>query len=192
MTEMTGRPGMRLLDSQLIGHTLNSASFFASSNLILIAGAAGVLFGGESAFRRLEAAPLLVHAPPALFRIKLALMGLTLARGLLAFIWGIRQLNYCVSLVGAAPQDASDARREAYAQAASDALNPALSAFNSGVRGYYFALAATAWLAGPLPFAAAAIGSAALLAWRQAYSPAAKALRRARELLEETNEEAAP
>src|SRR6185295_15521350 len=39
------------LDGQLLGHALNSASFFASSNLILIAAAAGVLFGGQASFR---------------------------------------------------------------------------------------------------------------------------------------------
>src|SRR5665647_2404290 len=43
MRQMMARPHIRLLDSQLIGHALNAASFFASSNLILIAGAAGVL-----------------------------------------------------------------------------------------------------------------------------------------------------
>ena len=34
MTRMVGRES-RLLDSQILGHALNSASFFASSNLLL-------------------------------------------------------------------------------------------------------------------------------------------------------------
>ena len=190
MDEMTGRPGLRLLDSQLIGHTLNSSSFFASSNLILIAATAGVLFGGEGTLRRLEVAPLLVHAPPALFRLKLALVAVTLARGLLSFIWAIRQLNYCAAIVGAAPLGASPARRAAYAEAASAALNPALASFNAGVRGYYFALAAAAWLAGPAAFVAATVGAAGLLAWRQLYSPAARAVREVRRLLDTPDEDA--
>lgn len=36
MTAMTHRE-VRLLDSQLLGHSINSGSFFASSNLLLIA-----------------------------------------------------------------------------------------------------------------------------------------------------------
>ena len=54
-----------LTDSQLMGHALNSASFFASSNLILIAGAAGLLFGGEGAYRRIQDVPMLVQAAGA-------------------------------------------------------------------------------------------------------------------------------
>jgi uncharacterized membrane protein len=186
MREMVGADRQRLLDSQLVGHALNSASFFASSNLILIAAAAGVLFGGEGAYRRIQAAPLLVHAPTALLGLKLALVAVTLARGLLSFIWAIRQLNYCVAVIGAAPPDGPEPKMLAYAEAAADVLNPALRSFNSGVRGYYFALAAASWLAGPAAFAVATLGGVGLLAWRQAFSPAARALRTVRRLLDES------
>ena len=50
MAAMTRRE-MRMVDSQLLGHTINSASFFASANLILIAAVGGVLFGGEGALQ---------------------------------------------------------------------------------------------------------------------------------------------
>ena len=50
MTAMTHRE-MRLIDSQLMGHSINSASFFASTNLLLIAAVAGILFGGENALK---------------------------------------------------------------------------------------------------------------------------------------------
>ena len=185
MGQMVQRPTFRLLDSQLVAHTLSTASFFASSNLILIAAAAGALFGGEGAYRRLEATPLLVHAPPQLFSLKLALVAITLARGLLEFIWAIRQLNYSVAVIGAAPLKGPPERMSAYADAASAVLNPALHAFNAGMRGYYFALSATAWLAGPIPFAVTTLGAVALLGWRQTFSPAAKAVRRVRLLLEQ-------
>lgn len=185
MRRMVARENQRLLDSQLVGHALNSASFFASSNLILIAGAAGILFGGESAYRLIEGAPLLAQAPPQLFGVKLALVAMTLARGLLSFIWAIRQLNYCVAAIGAAPEGGSGPDHRAYAAAVGDLLNPALSSFNAGVRGYYFALASTAWLFGPTAFAAVTLGAVGLLAWRQAASPASRAVRRVRALLEE-------
>ena len=65
-------------------------------------------------------------------------------------------------------------------------LNPALHSVNSGVRGYYFALAAAAWLFGPIPFIAATLGAVGLLVWRQRRSPAAYAIAEAdlRRLLE--------
>ena len=81
MTAMTHRE-MRLLDSQLLGHSINSGSFFASSNLLLIAGVAGILFGGDQAlqgFSAVGAEPV----PVKLLEAKLGLVLLCLARGLL-------------------------------------------------------------------------------------------------------------
>ncbi len=64
-------------------------------------------------------------------------------------------------------------------------LNPALSSFNAGVRGYYFGLAAAAWLFGPIAFVAATGGAISLLVWRQRRSPAAKAISDLRRKLED-------
>ena len=85
MTAMTHRE-IRLLDSQLMGHTINSASFFASTNLLLIAAVAGILFGGESALRGLAAVGA-EGVPVKLLEGKLALVMACLARGLLYFLF---------------------------------------------------------------------------------------------------------
>ena len=174
----------RFMDGQLLGHALNSASFFASSNLILIAAAAGALFGGETTFRSASSLLVLKTSSRLLFEGQIALVLVTLARGLLDFIWAIRQMNYCIAAVGAAPDTKDPAFEAAYGEAASRLINPALSSFNAGVRGYYFALAAAAWLFGPLWLMLGAVSVFALLAWRQLASPAAGAIRQARRLLE--------
>ncbi|MFN3511774.1 MAG: DUF599 domain-containing protein [Phenylobacterium sp.] len=175
----------RFMDGQLLGHTLNSASFFASSNLILIAAAAGVLFGGEATFRSASSLIVLKTSSRLLFETQIALVVLALARGLLDFIWSIRQMNYCIAVIGAAPDTEDKARQQAYGEAAAQLMNPALSAFNAGVRGYYFALAAAAWLFGPIAFAVATLSAVALLLYRQRRSPAAKAVNTLRRLIEE-------
>ena len=72
----------------------------------------------------------------------------------------------------------------AFADAASRTLNPALSSFNAGVRGYYFALAAAAWLFGPQAFFIATVGAVALLVWRQRQSSAAKAIADLRKVID--------
>jgi len=174
---------IRLVDSQLMGHSINSASFFASTNLLLIAAVAGVLFGGGEALRGVAA--LAVEGQPIPFlEGKLALVLLCLVRGFLDFIWSLRQMNYALALIGAAPEIHTDADRAALGQAAGDLLNPALSSFSQGVRGYYFALAAAAWLFGPAWLALGVVAAFALLVWRQAGSEAARALRSARRALE--------
>lgn len=183
MTQMTGRE-VRLMDGNLLGHALNSASFFASSNLLLIAAAAGALFGGDTTFRSVSALEVVKTSTRLLFEMQLALVLIALARGLLDFIWSIRQLNYCLAAMGAAPEPMSEAERPVYGAVLARLLNPALGSFNSGVRGYYFALAAAAWLFGPWSFMAATLGAVGLLFWRQRSSPAANAIHDFRKLLE--------
>ena len=173
----------KFMDGQLLGHALNSASFFASSNLILIAGAAGVLFGGESTFRSASSLVVIKTSTRLVFELQIALVLVALARGLLDFIWSIRQMNYCIAAVGAAPDSEDETFKTAYGEAAARLLNPALSAFNAGVRGYYFALAAAAWLFGPIAFLAATLGAVSLLLWRQRRSRAAAAIADLRRLL---------
>jgi len=181
MTAMTHRE-IKLVDSQLMGHSINSASFFASTNLLLVAAVASVLFGGEGVLMGFASVGA-ENTPLKLLEIKLALVMLCLIRGLLDFIWALRQMNYTLALIGAAPEIESETDRIAFGQAASDLLNPALGAFSQGVRAYYFALAAAAWLFGPLWLAVGVLSAFSLLVYRQAASPAARAIRQARRLL---------
>ncbi len=182
MQVMTHRE-VRIVDSQLMGHTINSGGFFASTNLLLIAAVASVLFGGEQALEGFASVGA-ESVPARVLEAKLALVLICLARGLLDFIWSIRQLNYALALIGASPEIHTEADRVALGEAAANLLNPALSAFSQGVRGYYFALAAAAWLFGPVWLALGVAAIFSLLVWRQVGSPAARAIRASRRLLE--------
>ncbi len=182
MTAMTQRE-IRLIDSQLLGHSINSGSFFASSNLLLIAAVGGILFGGQGLLEGVAAVGA-ENVPIKVLEAKLALVLVCLARGLLDFIWSIRQMNYALALIGAAPEVHSKHDKEAFGDATARVLNPALSAFSQGVRGYYFALAAAAWLFGPVWLAIGVASAFSLLVWRQAGSPAARAIRTAKRLLD--------
>ena len=185
MREMVRRPDRRLLDGQLLGHTLNTATFFSSTNLILIAAVAGALFGGERIYRAVLDVPLLSHGPRILFEFKMILVLATLAGGLLDFVWAIRQLGYCLALTGAAPNEGPAEAMDAYADASARIFDRTLSAYNSGVRAYYFALAASAWLVSPLTFVAGTLGAAGLLMARQLASPTARAIQTARIAIEQ-------
>src|SRR5690606_14127549 len=147
------------------------------------AAVAGILFGGENALRGFAAVGA-EAVPVKILEAKLALVLVCLARGLLDFIWSLRQMNYALALIGAAPEIHSETDKVAYGHAVARVLNPALGGFSQGVRGYYFALAAAAWLFGPLWLALGVISAFGLLVWRQAGSPAAQAVRTARRLLE--------
>jgi uncharacterized membrane protein len=184
MANMSARDN-KFFDSQLMGHVLTSASFFASSNLLLIAALTGALVGGDHTWRTLHALPWVEHTAELTLELKLALVVAAMARSLLDFIWSIRQMNYCLAAMGAAPTGASPEVTKAYGEAAAHILNPALSSFSAGVRGYYFALAAGAWLLGPIAFAVVTVGAVGLLVWRQSGSRSAKGIRALRKLLED-------
>lgn len=186
MANMAAREN-RFLDSQLMGHVLNSASFFASANLIVIAAAAGALFKSADTYRTVAHLAVVTDAgPPWLFQAKLALVVAALARGLLDLIWAIRQMNYTLAAIGAAPPASSSPELvRDYGAAAAQVLNPALSSFNNGVRGYYFALSAAAWLLGAWAMMAAVVAAVTLLFWRQVGSSSARGVHRMRAILEQ-------
>ncbi|MFT3997413.1 MAG: DUF599 family protein [Asticcacaulis sp.] len=183
MKEMVIR-SFKLYDSNLIGHGVNSMSFFASANLILIAAVAGAIFTGDLSYKSVHALGIDTSSS-SLLLIKLAVVIICLARGLLNFIWALRQTNYAVAAMGAIPENIDSKTAQAFTEAVSDIFEPAMSNFSQGVRGYYFSLAAGAWLFGALPLAIASLGAIVLLAWRQSQSQASHGLRRMRELLEE-------
>lgn len=174
---------VKLLDSNLMTHAVNSAAHFSQANLILIAAVAGVLFGGRLPVKSAQALGFDV-ATPLLLQIKLALVVICLARGLLDFIWALRQMNYCAAAIGSLPEDMTPEEAKPFGDAMASIIEPAMSNFSQGVRGYYFSLAAAAWLFGPLSLAVASIGAISVLGWRQSRSPAARGLRRLRELLD--------
>jgi len=64
-------------------------------------------------------------------------------------------------------------------------LSLAVGSFDAGIRAYYFALAALAWLVGPAAFASATGGIVAMLVWRQFGSAASEAIRRSEAALGE-------
>ncbi|MGZ3368897.1 MAG: DUF599 family protein, partial [Caulobacteraceae bacterium] len=143
------------------------------------------LFKSPDTYRTVAHLAVTETGPRWLFEAKLALVVAALARGLLDFIWAIRQMNYTLAAIGAAPPPSSaPSLVRAYGEAAAAVLNPALSSFNNGVRGYYFALAGTAWLLGPWAMIAAVAGAVLLLFWRQSASSSARGVRRLRGLVD--------
>jgi len=183
MKEMTIRE-VKLYDSNLMAHAVNSATNFSSANLLLIAAVAGVLFGGNLPLKSLTTLGLDVSSTQ-LFQIKMALVLVCLSRGLLDFIWSLRQMNYCAAAMGSLPENMDTDLAAKFTNAVTNILEPAMTSFSQGVRAYYFSLAATAWLWGPIYLGAASIGAICLLGWRQSRSQSALGLRQLRELLEE-------
>lgn len=170
----------RIVDSALIGHVMQSASFFASTSLLAV----GALLGLLTSLDQLAPALVLFGAPPAraLLEVKVLLPAVVLAHGVFLLTWALRQLNYTVALIGSVPPPPVEGGDE-LADALAGVLSSALTTFNSGIRSYYFALAALTWMAGPFVLAAAAAVLMVVLVHRQRTSLVARQFARAKALM---------
>jgi uncharacterized membrane protein len=109
-----------------------------------------------------------------------------LAHGVFLLTWALRQMNYIVALIGAVPAPPVEGG-EALAEAMAGVLSSALTTFNSGIRSYYFALAALTWMAGPAVLASVSALLMAVLLHRQRFSDVSRQFARAKAALEQAH-----
>ena len=167
----------RIVDASLIGHTVHSATFFASTTMVALAALLGVLGNFERSFATLAELTFAAKTSRALTETKAMLLVFVLAHSFLKLTWALRKLNYCIALIGAAPLEPDPARSGAIADRIATVFSLAIGSFNAGLRDYYFALAALVWLLGPGAFALATSGIVAMMLWRQFGSATAEAIR---------------
>ncbi len=184
MARMLGREN-RIMDSTLMGHVIHSASFFASTSIILIAGALTALTNPDRLTPAIETVGFIEVSSRVLLQMKLLTLVAVLADGFFKFTWSVRQLNYTLALIGAAPpHDLAPADAKALADAEGRVFSNAVGSFNDGMRGYYFALAVVAWLFGSIFLVAATFAVVVILLRRQIFSSTARALRVAAGILD--------
>ena len=164
----------RVPDTMLMGQIIQSVSFFASGTIIVVAALVGALARTDSLTAFSEGVALGV--PPSSASIRLVLLAL-LAIFIYAFFkftWTIRQYNYCVAMIGAAPMPPIEPERHIrLAEAMGRSLTSASMNFNAGLRCYYFAFAALAWFLHPLLVLMTTILTMVMLIRRQFYSEVA-------------------
>lgn len=175
MRQMAAREN-RMPDVVLLGHLMQSVSFFASASMIVVA----ALLGALGALDQIRAAVGDLHFAPAsksAWQVKLFILIAMFVYSFFKFTWSLRQWNYCCVLVGGAPQAPMPE-----AEAAKVAFNAGLVAtgaavnFNHGLRAYYFALGMLAWFIHPWAFIAATLLVVGVLVRRQYRSESARAI----------------
>jgi uncharacterized membrane protein len=141
---MLGRDN-RITDASLIGNVVHSATFFASTAVVALAALLGTLGNLDRAHAAVEGLASTAKTSRPLLEAKVMLLLLVFAHGFLKLSWAVRQLNHCAALIGAAPLRPDAARRDAFADRAAAVLTLAVGSFDTGLRAYYFALAASRW-----------------------------------------------
>ena len=176
MRRLLRRDG-RIVDSTLIGYSIRSATFFASTTILLIAGLVGVIGSAERLHGMTSNLSLLLRqTSQGLFEVKVLLLVALLVYAFFKFTWAIRQFNYFAGIVGSAPEPRDGEPSREAARRMALVLSQAMWQVNAGVRGYYFAFAALGWFVHPALFVALSLLMAGIMTHRQLYSETARAI----------------
>lgn len=147
----------RIADMSAIGNLMTSTSFLATTSIFILGGLVAMLSASDLGRRVVAALPWSEVPGEAAWELKIALLLLIFINTFFELTWALRQFNYGSILIGGfpAPTEAESGARQVEAAAA--VLNRAARHFNTGLRSYYFGLAALAWIIHPLALVAASL-----------------------------------
>lgn len=181
MLEATRREN-RVVDGVVVQNLSTSPSFFASTTILIIGGLLAVLGASDHAQSLVAGLPFAARTPSLVLDMKLVLLTGVFIYAFFRFTWSLRQYSFGALLVASAPdreafERAGDAARERFADRAGSVVGLAAETFNDGLRAYYFAFAAAAWLFSPIAFALASAGVVWVLYVREFESEALRLMR---------------
>ncbi len=173
MREMVTRQP-RIFDATILGTLRQGTTFFASSSMIAIGGGLALMANPQPLS---DVAGDLVNnsAPEILWEIKLLPVLLYLVSAFLAFVWSHRQFGYCAVIMASVPNDPDDPMTYPRAEKAAELNSRAARSFNRGMRSVYYALGATAWLAGAMPLILGTL-AVTMMIWRREFASHSRAL----------------
>ncbi|MEO1109493.1 MAG: DUF599 domain-containing protein [Pseudomonadota bacterium] len=149
MKEMVTRQP-RMFDAQVVGTMRQGSTFFASTTMIAIGGGLALL-GNPQRLAGLAEDLALGTAPALVWEVKILIILLFLANAFLKYVWAHRLFGYCAVLMAAVPNEPDDPTAYPRAAQAAEICVTAARSFNRALRATYFALAAAAWILGPIP-----------------------------------------
>ena len=167
----------RIVDATLIGHSIRSATFFASTTILVIAGLVGVIGSAEMVHGAVvNLSVFLRTGSQVLFEFKIFMLISIFIYAFFKFTWAIRQFNYFSAIIGSAPDVDEGPVEDELARSMALILSHAVWQLNAGIRAYYFGLAALGWFIHPLFFVIMTVLMTAVLVRRQLTSPTSRGI----------------
>jgi uncharacterized membrane protein len=151
--QMTLKRENRILDSQLVGNLIQSATFFSSTSTLILGGLLALLGSVNNNIDLVDNIPFAVKATAQALELKVLLMVALFMYAFVKFSWSLRQYNFVTILIGAMPEpsDVTDFDQKLSIRAA-NILQLASENFTQGLRAYYFALPVLLWIIHPMLF----------------------------------------
>jgi uncharacterized membrane protein len=164
----------RTLDAILLGNLSQGNAFFASTSAIAIGGTAAVMGSGDQVQTLIERLPFVAKSSPELWAAKVLLLSWIFIYAFFKFAWAFRLSHFTAIFIGATPlpELANTPACEEHAERTARLIGIAADHANSGIRSFYHAIAALAWLFHPLLFMAATAWVLAVLIRRDFFSRA--------------------
>ncbi|MCC7547627.1 MAG: DUF599 domain-containing protein [Burkholderiales bacterium] len=170
---------MRIVDTSIAAHLGNSATFFASTTLLILGGLLALLGTTDKVVAVVEGLPFNARASPELWEIKILLLIGIFVYAFFKFTWSLRQFNFTSVLIGAAPREPQHTEAEQlFITRAAQLVHSASESFNYGLRAYYFGLAALTWFVSSGLFMIATAWIVGVLYWREFHSETLNLLKR--------------
>lgn len=155
MRNMVGRDG-RIVDVHLLGTLGQGNAFFASTSALIIGGLSALLGSGEKVQTLIERLPYVAKSPAVLIEIKLLLIIGIFIYSFFKFAWAFRLSHYAAIMIGSTPLLEKDESNllvcKHHATRTARLVGIAAEHSNSGLRGYYYAIAGMAWFFHPWAF----------------------------------------
>jgi len=168
----------RVFDAILLGHISNSISYFGSGTLLVLAGLVGALANVNSVYLLTRSLAFVDQTMTLhLFTLCVFLLTAILAQCFFSFTYALRKMAYTFAMLGglqATRADTPEAR--IMGEQSAVVLTEAVRSINTGIRGYYYAVAALFLFSGPYVCMAATLTITGLLYYRQLFSPTAMAI----------------
>jgi uncharacterized membrane protein len=164
----------RAIDAILLGNLSQGNAFFASTSAIAIGGTAALIGAGDQVQALIERLPFVAKSPPELWATKILLLSGIFIYAFFKFAWAFRLSHFTAIFIGATPlpELANTPACEEHAERTAQLIGIAADHANSGIRSFYHAIAALAWLFHPLLFMAATTWVLAVLVRRDFFSRA--------------------
>jgi len=168
MVRMLSREN-RMTDANILSAIMRSVGLFSTTTLFILAGLLAILGAVDKAQMLLQDLPFIEAATRIQWEFKVLLLLMIFIYAFFKFAWSLRQFNYALVLVGAAPPvvEAETPAALEFAHGTARVISGAVLNFNRGVRAYNFGLAALSWFLHPALFALVTVWVVAVLYRRE-------------------------
>ena len=155
----------RMADVNIVTAHMRIGMLFASITILIIAGVMTMLGNLGKAREVASNLSFAVEASREMWEIKVIVLMLIFVYAFFKYAWCLRQFNFALIFIGAAPlpEEVNARERKDYPERGARLIDRGIEALNRGLRAYYFGLAMLAWFIGPVYLALSAVWVVAVL-----------------------------